>query len=57
MQMVGLDRKYLQSVEWKARRAKAENNPLKYVSTQADAANQTAFALLMCSPWTHGTDK
>lgn len=37
--------------------AKANREPLKFVSIQADAAAQTAFALPMLSPLTHGTDR
>ncbi|CAM9607183.1 unnamed protein product [Sphacelaria rigidula] len=38
-------------------RAKVNQGSLKFVSLQADAAAQTVFALPMCSPVTHVTDK
>ena len=57
LEIVKQDRQYLADIAEKARRAKAELSPLRSVSIQADAANQTAFALPMCSTLIHGTDK
>lgn len=56
-QEVSKDRDCLERRTAAALRAKANMEPLKFVSIQADAANQTCFALPMCSPVTHGTDK
>ncbi|CAN0101251.1 unnamed protein product [Sphacelaria rigidula] len=57
LQLVTLDRERLAFISRAAIRAKANQEPLKFVSLQADAAAQTVFALPMCSPVTHGTDK
>lgn len=56
-QAVTADRERLSAISSGAIRAKANMEPLKFVSMQADAAAQTAFALPMCSPLTHGTDR
>lgn len=56
-QLVTLDRQRMAFIAEAAKRAKANMEPLKYVSMQADAAAQTAFALPMCPAVTHGTDK
>ncbi|CAM9794204.1 unnamed protein product, partial [Sphacelaria rigidula] len=51
------DRQRLATISSGAIRAKANMEPLEYVPMQADAAAQTAVALPMCSPLTHGTDR
>ena len=55
--MVNMDRRCLALNSQEALAAKADMKPLRKVCFQADAANQTAFALPMLSTVTHGTDK
>ncbi|CAN0222306.1 unnamed protein product, partial [Scytosiphon promiscuus] len=55
--LIELDRACLLRDEQRAIDAKRDREPLRFVSIQADAAAQTAFALPMLSPLTHGTDR
>ena len=57
VQHVKLDRQVLEAAAGAAKRAQADGEPLSYVNMMVDGANQTAYALPTCWPWTHGTDR
>ncbi|CAM9391774.1 unnamed protein product, partial [Hapterophycus canaliculatus] len=57
LKLIELDRACLLRDEQRAIEAKRNRDPLRFVSIQADAAAQTAFALPMLSPLTHGIDR